>query len=261
MKTEAETDDVATSQGMPTSRGWRRQRTRPQRLQRVAGPGHTLTLDLWLPGPGGMSFRGLLSLLRRLQGTRRLHMGDGGARARGSPATCAGGRGSHHLCPREARTGRHSVSVRAKTWSPVWHLGPQRRRPPSPSLRQKPHLPAVGGWGRPGSPQHASIHKSVFPKARARRLCIRDDFMWAWVGIFHFNGRVFIFMVTFYLRPWGWLLAHRRWRVPFRPDREARGGVVVEAVSSRGACLWSAYCALGPANRLNQAAGGRWARG
>ena len=164
MKTEAETDDVATSQGMPTSRGWRRQRTRPQRLQRVAGPGHTLTLDLWLPGPGGMSFRGLLSLLRRLQGTRRLHMGDGGARAWGSLATGAGGRGSHHLCPREAQTGRHSVSVRAKTWSPVWHLGPQRRQPSSPSLRQKPHLPAVGVGGRPEVLSTPPSINQCFPK-------------------------------------------------------------------------------------------------
>lgn len=122
--------------------------------------------------------------------------------------------------------------------------------------------PGGGGWERPGSPQHASICKSVFPKARARRLCIRrDDFMRAWVGIFHFNGRVFIFMVTFYLRPRGWLPAHRRWRVPSQPDRDACGGVAVEAVSHGGACLWSIYCAPGPANRLSQAAGGWWARG
>lgn len=139
--------------------------------------------------------------------------------------------------------------------------GPTEATAIESQLEAEAASPGGGGWGQPGSPQHASIHKSVFPKARARRLCIRDDFMWAWVGIFHFNGRVFIFMVTFYLRPWGCLLAHRRWRVPFRPDRDARGGVVVEAVSPRDACLWSTYCALGPANRLSQAAGGRWARG
>ena len=123
-----------------------------------------LDLDLWLPGPGGMSFRGLLSLLRRPRGTRRLHMGEGGARAWRGPATCAGGRGSHHLCPREARTGRHSVSVRAKTWSPVWHLGPQRRRPSSPSLRQKPHLPAVGVGGGPEVLNTPPSINQCFPK-------------------------------------------------------------------------------------------------
>lgn len=74
---EAETDDVATSQGMlMASRGWKRQRTLPQRLQRVRGPAHAVTLNLRLPGPSGMSFQGLLSLLPRLQEASRPHAGD-----------------------------------------------------------------------------------------------------------------------------------------------------------------------------------------
>ena len=50
--------------------------TLPQRLQRVRGPAHAVTLNLRLPGPSGMSFQGLLSLLPRLQEASRPHAGD-----------------------------------------------------------------------------------------------------------------------------------------------------------------------------------------
>lgn len=40
----------------------------------------------------------------------------------------------------------------------------------------------LGGGG--GSSQCASVHKSAFPKARARTLCIRDGFVWAWWAFF-----------------------------------------------------------------------------
>lgn len=210
---------------------------------------------------GGMSFQGLLSLLLRPQETSRPHAGDGGARAWRSPATCAVSAG---VSPPLSQGGPDGQMLRQCSGQDVVSClvsGPTKATAIESQLEAEAASPGGGGWGWSGSPQHASVRKSVFPKARARRLCIRDDFMWAWVGIFHFNGRVFIFMVTFYLRPQGWLLAHRRWRVPSRPDRDTRGGVAVEAVSPGGACLWSIYCAPGLANRLSQAAGGWWARG
>ena len=171
-----------------------------------------------------MSFRGSLSLLPWPQEASRPHAGDGGVRAGRSPARCAVRAGVSPPLSQGGPDGQTPHQCSGKDVVSCLASGPTKAMAIESQLKAEATSPGDGAWGRPGSPQHASVCKSVFPKARACRLCIRDDFMWAWVGIFHFNGRVFIFMVTFYLWPRGWLPAHRRWRVPSRPDRDARGG-------------------------------------
>lgn len=96
-----------------------------------------------------------------------------------------------------------SASIQAETWFAVWTSAPMEGMPLGVSWRQK-LLPLAAGKVYP-----ASLRKSVLPEARARTLSRRDGFMRAGVGIFHFNGPVFIFMVTFYLWPWRWLSVTR----------------------------------------------------
>lgn len=154
-------------------------------------PHHTRTLswDLWPPGCGRMNVCGLQPFLQQ---------SCGGSPARGSPTSCAGATGSH---PRPWSPGglQCSASVQAETWFAVWTSAPMEGMPLGVSWRQK-LLPLAAGKVYP-----ASLRKSVLPEARARTLSRRDGFMRAGVGIFHFNGPVFIFMVTFYLWPWRWL--------------------------------------------------------
>ena len=68
-------------------------------------------------------------------------------------------------------------SVFRQRRGPCLASGPIKAMAIESQLEAEAASPGGEGWERPGSPQHASICKSVFPKARARRLCIRDDFM------------------------------------------------------------------------------------
>lgn len=169
--------------------------------------------------------------------------------------------GSHHLCPREARTGRRPISVQAKTWSPVWRLGPQRQWPLSPSLRQKPRLPAMGLGGGPEVLSTPPSVNQCFPKpghvgcAYEMTLCGLG-----WAFFILTVVCLFLWLPSIYGHEAGFLLTEDGEFLPGQTGTLV-GGIAVEAVSHRGACLWSIYCAPGPANRLSQAAGGWWARG
>lgn len=161
--------------------------------------------------------------------------------------------------PGEARTDRRLHQCSGQGVVSCLVSGPTKATATESQLEAEAASPG-GGWGRPGSPQHASIRKSVFPKARARRLCIEMTLCGlGWAFFILTVVCLFLWLPSIYGHRAGFLLTEDG---EFLPDQT---GTLVRGRSGGsepwGVCLWSICCAPGPANRLSQAAGGWWARG